>query len=78
MIEESAGRLWVSTCLYGFQIFPYQPHCEGDTRSLPFLNEPRLTAEVKTTKNGVRTPVSPQGFLLDSLTVDTLFHLSNQ
>lgn len=50
MIEESAGRLWVSSCLYSFQIFSYQPHCEGDMHSLPFLIEPRLTAEVKTTK----------------------------
>lgn len=66
MIEESAGRLWVSACLYSFQIFPFQRPCEGDKRILPFLNEPRLTAEVKTT-----SPVSPPS---GSLTVDTLFH----
>lgn len=59
MIEESVGRLWVSTCLYSFQIFSFQRPCKGDTCILPFLNEPRLTAEVKSTCADVRTPTSP-------------------
>lgn len=39
MIEETVGRLRVSTCLYIFSSLSFQWPRMGDTVILPFLNE---------------------------------------
>lgn len=61
MIEESAASLRVGTCPSSFHIFSFQRPSKGDMCAAfcHFLNERRLTAEVKSTCADVQTPVSP-------------------